>query len=429
MYSPGAHCLNRPSTSPKAELPFEIVSMIVEILFEHHLSQPKYPEWSFSIASDPFLYSWVTPEFLGLRLVCKTWALAATPICFRTLWFRDSSHAQIMINLMTGPVQALDFSSFVKRLAFQDAGYWKDRNEGDNPMLCDPNSTDEVVDLINLIGQNTTELYLKVHDSIMITSSLVEAVKNIKGLKKLSIEARHDYQPDGGYDSQAFSDLLVAHPNLECLILHGYNLETLSLGETALSKLKHISFIDYFDAINIEGMTQICTLAKHSLKSIEFFSYEVDQGDYSEMIEPLFEPIMNTLEFISCNSIDSEIPQDTIDTEFPRLRVIHMASYGGEIIEGDWPIFHHVRTISQSLDDGQKSWRRTLNQTADVSWKPPNLRLLVFTEPNAISARDEVMDEKLINALKMHGIHCCYYPKIKPDELLELDLRFNGPMK
>ncbi|KAH9819485.1 hypothetical protein DFH28DRAFT_1145227 [Melampsora americana] len=426
-----AQCLIANQTSAKAGwLPIEILSHIFQILFDQEVFQLQGAEWSVTIASSPFLSSMATPQLLVLRLVCKTWAIAATPICFRTVWFQDSKRAQIMIDLMKGPVQSLDVSSFVKRLAFKDAWFLSGREEHIDPVLFDPIPMDQVVELIRLIGQNVTELYLHVSDSIMITSALVKASKNIKNLKKLSIEGRRNYQPCG-YEAQAFSDLLVAHPKLECLILQGYDLANLTLEKEASSNLKHLSFLDCLDATQLEAIIQICTLAKHSLKSIELVSYDDDwsSDEYPAVISPIFEPILNTLEFLSCDSLSEEIPYGIIYTEFPQLRVIHLTSFHHELILGNWPILRHVRTIAQPVDDGQEYWRSILNRTSDKSWKPPKLRLIVFTNSNDLSQIDAALDFTLINALKLHGIDYRFLPKIKPDELLELDLRFNVPMK
>ncbi|KAH9812573.1 hypothetical protein DFH28DRAFT_1084372 [Melampsora americana] len=428
---------NTPQTSPKAGwLPIEIVSHIVQILFDQHVLEPQGAEWTVSIASDPFLDSWSTPEFLSLRLVCKTWAIAVTPICFRTVWFRDSKGAQIMIDLLKGPGsgQALDVSSLVKRLAFKDSWFLRAIGKEDlDPRLFDPLSMDQVVELIRLIGQNATELYLYVSDLIVITPALVKAVKDMKGLKKLSIEGRRDFEPYANFDAQAFSDLLAAQPKLECLILQGYNPANFTLEQTALSKLKHISLIDSVDAINIDGITQICTLAKNSLKSIELILYTAEQSliEYPEVLEPLFKPISSTLEFLLCDTIAENIPDDTIYTEFPRLRAIYMTTYDQKVIVGDWPILRHVRTIAVSIDDGQEYWGSIINQTSHDSlpWKPPKLRLIVFTDSNNLSAKIDRIDDGLVKALKLHGIDCCILFNIQPDDLLELDFRVNGPMK
>ncbi|EGG04952.1 uncharacterized protein MELLADRAFT_64486 [Melampsora larici-populina 98AG31] len=380
----------RPSNSQQdGWLPVEIVSQIVEIFFDQ-LSAGKVScqDWVESIAYDLLLSSSSTAELLSLRLVCKTWDMAVTPICFRAVWFHDSKGVQSIIDLMTIP-EPLDISSFV-------------------------------IKMINLIGRNVTELHLKVSDLIMITPALVEAVRNIKDLKTLSIQGRRHYEPHGGYDPQALSDLLAAPCNLECLIFQGYNLKHSKLAPTALSKLKHIRFIDCFDSTNIESIIDIIDRTKDSVISMEMLADETDHDSYEfpNNIEPVFNGILNTLEVISCGTIMSDLSERTVETEFPRLRVIcniYASSYHEDSFVALWDIFYNVRTIVQLSDDGQNFWRSSLNRISDDPWKPPKLRLLVFT---SFHGEDEELDSELVDTLKSHGVYCCYIPRIRPDEML-----------
>lgn len=425
------------SSSTPGWLPIEVVSRILEIFFDkllddHHVWT--YPEWTICCSLDPFLSPFWTAELLRLRLVCKSWATAATPICFRTVWSGSSIQAQRIIDLMTSPRQALDLSPFVraKRLAFQDIQFWLEQEGEDiDPTLPLALSMDQVVEVITLIGHNATELTLKVSDEIMITPALVEAVSNIKGLKTLSIHGTRYYQPSEIHDPRAFSDLLAAAPNLECLVFDACNMEDLTLAPTSLSKLKHISLIDCFDSKNIEAINVICDAARDSLKCIEVVGDgdDLNSLEYPTMIEPAFETILSKLEVLFCYSVVKDVPENIIQTEFPRLRIIrnlYVSDYGEDELIGDWPIFRHVRTIVQPIFDGQEFWRSNLNYTSDDPWKPPKLRLLVFT---GLCTEGEELDPDLLEALKSHGIHCRYIYEVKPDEISELDLRFNGPME
>ncbi|EGG01570.1 uncharacterized protein MELLADRAFT_75601 [Melampsora larici-populina 98AG31] len=156
----------------------------------------------------------------------------------------------------------------------------------------------------------------------------------------------------------------------------------------------------------------------------------------------MFQTSLNAIEIISCGSTMDDFSREIDCFEYPRLRVLHdvdssdPSRYDSDEPTGTLPIFRHVRTLVQPIDDGQHFWRWTLEKcTLDRTptqhwtrhWKPPKLQLLIFTTPR--KKNYTILSAKLVATLESHGIRCRYIPGIKPNEILDLDLELNGPVE
>lgn len=408
------------STPPdKGWLPFEIVSQIVD-KFVFELGDYRYDEHDTS--SDRCLDHESITELLTLRLVSKTWSEAVIPFAFHTMKLHSSKAVQVILDHWS-KIQAPDRPCPVKRLIIQDLFYVDSTNERSVKGL---KSTvifmDQAVKLIELIAENLNELTLSFVDGFGIAPNFVKAVKHIKDLKKLGLQDGEGYDLPAGWVPQSLSNLLVAIPKLEAFTLEYVVLIMLQLRSPALSNLRYFNF--RFFPNNLDAIGHIVQTAKDSLKIIEY------RGDFKDA-QRVFGPIANTLEGLITYVVEDDIPQLAKNMKFPKLRLFRTRRFREPDMFGrfehflNWPIFHSIRTLVLDIYEGAYYLIYHLERGGKNPFEnTPNLKHIIFiSDVNSYP----VVTLEQVEELKSHGIHCHMRPELKPEKLMELDIKFNGP--
>lgn len=390
-------------------------------------------------AAKPFFKAWSARQVLKLRLVCKNWSKAVTPISFRTIYLIRSDNLYTLLRDCKDLFRDPNISCPVKKLYIHNLVYGDlslaEFEDGDFPhpqflpalsQHYFPPDMDSVVELIDLLGQNLVELDLLFAHSMGFSPDMVESVKKIKSLKKLSIEEYGSIADERYINCGSLADILNATPDLESLKIRVPALDILELKPQALSKLRHFWFL--YDADSIESICHICKTVKDSLKVIEHASGS-DSTKWS--IVSAIEPVKDTLEGLFTYNFRYDYPLSIINMTLPKLRVIRGSFFqdaGRSKVSLSclqFPFLQTVRTLVTSLSQQQESWNEALSAIdKDCLRKPPNLKHVVFT----MDWREMHVDESLVKAFEVHGLECHFVPKLNFEEILELDYKLNGPM-
>ncbi|KAH9817043.1 hypothetical protein DFH28DRAFT_1156785 [Melampsora americana] len=397
----------------KGWLPFDIVSQIIREL----VSELE------SFSYDRCLDHESIIELLRLRLVCRTWSEAIIPFAFHTVQLHTSDAVQIIFHNWSR-IQTPDLPCPIKRLMIQDLVYLQ---PDDRKSRC-PIFMDQAAKLIELTGENLNELTLLFSNSFGISPRLIEAISHLKHLKRLHLQGAMDTARRETYDPLLLSNLFDAILKLEAFTLTYVHAITLKPKPSALSTLRYLNF-EYFDG-NRDAIAHICQAAKQSLKIIQY------RGEIHNP-ELVFGPITNTLEGLINFSLTDDITQSTINMHLPKLRLLRTrfgqeaddyGMYENPILFLTWPIFYTIRTLVLDIDEGPYHLEEHLQHKGrDPFRKTPHLKHIIFIMSEGDRAHT-LVPSKLVKDLKSHGINCHIQPELKPEELMELDLKLNGPV-
>lgn len=419
--------LDRPLTTPaQFSLPFEILSRVVETYVSQLGSLPHDDQ---DTGSDRTLFYSSTTELLRLRLVSRTWSKAIVPFAFETVRLRTSRSVQSMLKHWSSSIYAPSAQCPVKRLIIERLAYLQPSDEKilekGMKKQC-PVFMDEAANLIELIGGNLKELRLEFIDSFGISPSLRKALTHLQHLKKLNLlEGRKPLEVEEGlFEPKSLADLLFVIPKLEYLTIQWLDLENLELTAPALSNLRYFNFL--YEDDNLAAIAHICRTAKESLKIIECAGISAEL----EEVERIFGPIKNTLEGLFTFFITYDIPKCAINMKFPKLRVFR-TQYCDSTYQDNlfltWPMLLNIRTLVLHIEGGQYYLNYHFQHAGQHPFHTtPKLRHIIFILSERWNAETSVAPE-LIKTLDSHRIQCHVLPATKPEELMELDLKLNGP--
>ncbi|EGG12081.1 uncharacterized protein MELLADRAFT_59274 [Melampsora larici-populina 98AG31] len=387
-------------------LPVEIVHMILEIFIGGGMGSSRYnitdPEYADLDVNEPSV------DELNLRfnrhsnVVSYTLSESETSATLlKKLVNFDKFHKSHL------PVQDLE-PVFYRELAVEIRASLRflDVIVGRYPFL----SMDEAVNIIKLLGHNLNKLNLWFFSGLMcVTPALINAVKQLKNLEKLSVIDWNYLGHPRESDTTYIGFLLLATPNIKHLTISGNPQEVLDLTSPALSKLQ--TFYFSCNEEDFEAVAHICKLAKDTLRVIGYrFKHTPAEGRTL-----IFEQINNTLEGLFVNGEEGWLPEEIVNMEFPRLRVVKIVqlmwiSYDDLL---DKPYVRNIRTLVIDSSNNSGDWEEAIRYGDGIK-SLRKLKYIIFITKSECSKPDA----GLLHDLGLKGIKYYISPRLTPEKLM-----------
>ncbi|KAH9809856.1 hypothetical protein DFH28DRAFT_987196 [Melampsora americana] len=409
-------------------LPVEVIHIITKFFVSQCAMTESDPTNS---ATEPFIHPSSTRELLELRLVSKIWSVAITPFCFHSICLTRPRNVQVLIKEWKDSILNSPFSP-LKRLSIENLDFENSNEQLEEEIQTNQSeisdltfplvSMNDAAELIEFFGKNLTELTLKFSNQVGFSSELIKSIQQIKCLKRLMIH-RIEESPEGGYtDSTSIAELLNSTPSLESLSIYFSDLNTFSskLEPQAISNLKHLWFL--YSPNNILGLAGLFIHASNKLKVLEYLAH-----NQPEDLGLSITGICSKLKCLFIDEIPTNIPYMIRNGLYRNLSVMRCIEWPLESFNLDWllwPIFFTVRTLVSDFNHARPYWIQALAAlNGGVLRKSPNFRHIVFTGfPD-----NTVPDEAFVKALRLRGIRSHFTHQLNYDQILELDLKLNGP--
>ncbi|EGG05329.1 uncharacterized protein MELLADRAFT_107561 [Melampsora larici-populina 98AG31] len=249
--------------------------------------------------------------------------------------------------------------------------------------------------VINTFGINITSLSLIFGNCMMVSTDMIDAVKNIHCLTKLTLIRRYDWPRKLNSDSASIGDLLTVTPALESLSLSLPYLESHFLLPGSLPCLKHLWF--KYHTSSREAITQISHTTKRTLRTIEYNSADPVEDAPSGILREA----RNSLECLCIDAIAINLPPST------------------------W-CFQTLRTIVTKYSTGHDYWMDVLRLIPDGHFpRPNNFKHIVFTSCRGRN----LLNDEMVCAFDKYDIQCHFMAELEYDEILQLNSELNGPMQ
>lgn len=404
-------------------LPLEIIEQILREFVDR--LQTEKQEWE-AIRSQPYLKASSSTELIKLRLISRTWSRAVIPFYFETISIHHSQRANLVLENWNENLFRPYSYCPVRRLAIKNLWYPEEAKAEDvgqerySEVISNPVTMDQLAKLIKLLGKNLKTLHLNFTRRMTVSPDLIKAVQTVDDLKSLYIsQPHHDWDdiPEG-----SFAEFLSVIPKLEYLsTAEEYPICTFNSKPPALSNLVYFAL----HPVNVDSNYDIIQTARKTLKVIE-----IPGGD--SLHGSVLKPIQETLEGLFVFSYGEQIYTDLFNLEFPNLRVFgdRDSGYFEDDFTSSWlqdPIMKNVRTLVCDLSSAG-SWIFDPNVTDEWALKKgPDLEHIIFTKHPHLGT--QTINPELAAAFESHGIQCHVMNELSAKELMELDLKLNGPMK
>lgn len=205
---------------------------------------------------------------------------------------------------------------------------------------------------------------------------MINSIKQIKGLKKVTIR-RPAKAPCGNTRySESLANLIHATPNLEFLTMDHLYLGFLNLQPQALSSLKYLVLLDH-EPTETAAVSHLCKHIKETviLKVIKYCSAFPEPQNIGLVLEALRE----TLEGLITEIIPSVLLDPTLDYNFPKSCVQKSFCGNGEIMAS-------ITNVSKrpNCGYGMSFWTTISSEMGESALvKPPSLKRIIFTLEDA----------------------------------------------
>ncbi|EGG01349.1 uncharacterized protein MELLADRAFT_92563 [Melampsora larici-populina 98AG31] len=241
--------------------------------------------------------------------------------------------------------------------------------------------------VIHTFGINITSLTLVFGNCMMVSPDMIEAVKYIKCLGKLTLIRRYDWPRRLSTDSESIAQLLCVTPTLESLSVSLPYLDPHFLHNGSLPCLRHFWF-KYYESSR-QALSQITRATTRTLNTIEYNSVD-PANDRPAGI--LWESQFN-LECLCIDNIPTNLPPATSFSIFPKLRCLRTTTWPSTDFHLGWlqrGFFRSLRTLVTKYTDGQVYWRHALCLLPDGHFqKPVHFKHIVFTNVRGASLVDD----------------------------------------
>ncbi|EGF98587.1 uncharacterized protein MELLADRAFT_113439 [Melampsora larici-populina 98AG31] len=222
-----------------------------------------------------FLVIRTTIHLQRLRLISRNWARVVPYFLFDSIRLQTRGMAHRLLDTWQGSILS-SADSPLRYLSIEDLfGYSPADPEIHIPdsvmiqcALSIPMYTGAKI--IHTFGINITSLSLIFGNCMMVSDDMIEAVKYIKCLDKLTLIRRYDWPRQLSTDSNSIAELLSVVPTLESLSVSLPYLEPHFLLDGSLPCLRHFWF-EYF-ASSRYALSQIVRAASRTLNTIEYES-------------------------------------------------------------------------------------------------------------------------------------------------------------
>ncbi|EGF97502.1 uncharacterized protein MELLADRAFT_85117 [Melampsora larici-populina 98AG31] len=287
----------------------------------------------------------------------------------------------------------------------------------------------QLATLIELLGKKlkTLSLCFVYHNNIGISPRVIKAIENIEDLKSFMIFSGHEDSKYRTRNLKSITELFSAMPKIEWLKFMCGAIKKLDFKPTALTNLRCLSFS--YDK-NSKVLSNIIRTSKSTLKFIELNSAFEDCQDLIQ----IFEPIQDTLEGLGTMSFSEDLPAEFASLDFPKLRVLIdqstrpyrvMRATNEHVLAA--PMLRNVRTVVTAIESTTYRSYWDLTDLLVGVEEVPSFKHFVLTKEAWIQDYI-VIPPKFMEDYKSRGVQLHVTNQVSCDELMELDLKLNGPM-
>lgn len=188
-----------------------------------------------------------------------------------------------------------------------------------SPETCESEqcSVDQVIELIELLDSNITQLEITFSNSFGFPARLVNAISRMNRLTSLSIKYIYDKRyPVGFIRRKTFISLLRSIPQLRKLRLQCRDLlPDFTSSGLHLPNLRHLIIFDIHGRTDT-GILSLCQLLRDQIRTLDHSSASV----HCDYVVPMFEMFRKNMQALHFESIGSADLQSVSGMEFPNLR-------------------------------------------------------------------------------------------------------------
>ncbi|EGG07880.1 uncharacterized protein MELLADRAFT_62153 [Melampsora larici-populina 98AG31] len=394
-------------------LPPEVVARIMK----HYLDIAAFkPTNAINSGEQRVLIIRTTIYMQRLRLISRVWARVVPYFLFDSVRLQSQAMAHHLLEAWQGSILSSPLSP-LRSLSIEDLfGFSPDPEVHIPESVLDhwgrSISVYTGAKIIHTFGTNITSLSLIFGNCMMVSDDMIEAVKYIKCLDKLSLIRRNDWPRRFCTDTNSIAELLSFTPTVESLSMSLPYLEPHFMFDDCLPCLRHFWF-EYFASSRV-ALSQIVRATSRTLNTIEYNSEDPITNRPAEILGLT----RSHLEYLCIDNIPTNLPETTSFTLFPKLRCLRSTSWPAMDFSLEWlerSFFRLLRTLVTKYNNGHIYWWHALLLIHDGHFpRPPHFKHIVFTSVRGSSQADD----ELVYAFGKYDIDCHFMPELKFEEIL-----------